>query len=83
MELVQWAKGSQDVCPGCMSSNYGTHPSQPKARPRCFDCGFPLSQSGSGVTLRGENVGPVKAARQTQASKTNSFNPQNIFQHIG
>ncbi|MFJ1700369.1 hypothetical protein ACIOHC_35860 [Streptomyces sp. NPDC088252] len=83
MELVQWAKQSQEACPNCNSSNYGTHPSAPKARARCFDCGFPLSQSGSGVTLRGEDVGPVKAARQTTESKTNSFNAQNIFHHLG
>lgn len=83
MQRVQWAKQRQETCPSCGSTDYGSHPSEPKARPRCFGCGFPISQSGSGVTLKGEIVGPVKASRQTAESLTNSFNPQNIFHRLG
>lgn len=79
---TQWSKHETGNCPGCMSANYHAHPEAPNARPRCYDCGYPITQSGSGVSVQGD-VGAVQAARQTAASKTNSFNPQNIFHHMG
>ena len=80
---TQWAKQAAGNCPSCGGDNFHKHPDAPNARPRCYDCGYPISQSGSGVTLKGNNVGPVKAARQTEASKTNSFNPHQIFDRLG
>jgi hypothetical protein len=34
-------------CPGCGSGNYGG--ATPESRKRCYDCGYPIQQSGSGV----------------------------------
>lgn len=31
---------------------------------RCFDCGYPISQSGSGVSGTGQTDGTVKKATQ-------------------
>lgn len=68
-------------CPGCGSGNYGG--ATPEARPRCYDCGYPLTQSGSGVG-KGIAGGP-QASGPAQASKqvaTGGFNPQTIIGHI-
>lgn len=83
LSRTQWAKQSTGNCPNCGSDNYSAHPSQPNSRPRCYSCGYPITQSGSGVTLKGEAAGPVQPARQTAASKTNNFNPAAIFDRIG
>lgn len=80
---TQWAKHDLGVCPGCGSGNYVSHPDAPGSRPRCYDCGYPISQSGSGVSLKGKNVGPIREARQTPEARTSDFNAQNIFQHLG
>lgn len=80
---TQWSKQATGNCPNCQSGNYHSHPETPNARPRCYDCGYPITQSGTGVTLKGENVGPVQEARQTQASRTNDFNPRAIFDRLG
>ena len=36
-------------CPGCGSGNYGSSAMAPEAKARCYDCGYPVIQSGSGV----------------------------------
>lgn len=82
MGRTQWARENSGPCPGCGSSNYSRHPEQPNARPRCFDCGYPIMQSGSGVVPQGDQAGPVAPARQTLASRTNNFNPHHITQHV-
>lgn len=79
---TQWAKETTGGCPGCGSANYARHPDQPRARPRCFDCGYPISQSGSGLAPQGEKVGPVAPARQTRAASTNNFRPHEIVHHM-
>ncbi|MFE9834063.1 hypothetical protein ACFYP4_02770 [Streptomyces sp. NPDC005551] len=83
MSRTQWAKQQAGSCPSCGGSSYHTHPETPNARPHCYECGYPLTQSGSGITVQGNAVGDVKPARQTAASKTNSFNAKNIFHHLG
>lgn len=70
-------------CPGCGDDSYGGHPEQQQARPRCFACGYPVVQSGSGAAVRGDGGGEIQAARQTEASRTNNFNPQKIVHHMG
>lgn len=63
-------------CPACNSANYG-----PVGAPvinvtsgrtaqvtRCYDCGYPVTQSGSGDTLRGQAGNDVRAARQIARS---------------
>lgn len=65
-------------CPGCNSQNYS---GAENSRPRCYDCGYPLQQTGSG--MKGMSVpmeGPTKAAKQV--STENNFNPQGIIGHI-
>lgn len=79
LDRTQWAKQPTQSCPSCSSSNYMAHPDQPSARARCYDCGYPVTQSGSGLRLRTEASGPVQEARQTAASKTSDFNPKNVF----
>jgi hypothetical protein len=81
MARTQWAQQTTGRCPSCQSSNYAAHPEAPEARARCYDCGYPISQSGTGITLRGDM--PVREARQTRESRTSSFNPKHIFQHLG
>jgi hypothetical protein len=69
-------------CPGCGSGNYGG--ASPESRPRCYDCGYPISQSGSGVGTGiigngGQASGPTQASKQVQPG---GFNPQTIIGHI-
>jgi hypothetical protein len=66
-------------CPGCGSGNYGS--GAPGVRARCYDCGYPITQTGTGMP--GVNVpteGPTQAARQV--STVNNFNPQGIIGKI-
>ncbi len=67
-------------CPGCGSSNYG---GTAESRARCYDCGYPIQQSGSGVgagIVSGKQAqGPTQAAKQVQSG---GFNPQTIIGHI-
>ena len=66
-------------CPNCNSNNYM---SVAGAKLRCYDCGYPLEQSGSRYgSLTGAKVeGTTKAARGNDA--TNNFNPQQIVGRI-
>lgn len=67
-------------CPGCGSGNYG---GTAESRPRCYDCGYPLQQSGSGVgtgiQTGQQSGGPVAPAKQVA---TGGFNPTTIIGHI-
>jgi hypothetical protein len=36
-------------CPSCASANYMRSPQHPNTAKKCFDCGYPLVQSGTGV----------------------------------
>ena len=68
-----------DVCPNCRSANYMT--AQGGAA-RCFDCGYPLEQSGSRYgSLAGAHVeGATKAA--TGNDVVSNWNPQGIIGRI-
>lgn len=48
---------------------------------RCYDCGYPVVQSGSGGGLPSDSSGPATPARQ--AHKGNNFNPTTIVDRIG
>ena len=67
------------VCPNCSSRNYM---SVGGAKLRCYDCGYPIEQSGSRHgSLTGATVeGNVKSARGNDV--TNNFNPQQIIGRI-
>lgn len=73
-------------CPGCRGNNYakiGQQVTASGAVPtyRCYDCGYPLVQSGSG--LGGANSapsqGPTQAAKQVP---TGGWNPTTIVDRI-
>lgn len=67
-------------CPGCGSGNYG---SDGQTKARCYDCGYPLQQSGSGlgkgITSGPTASGPAQPAKQVQAG---GWNPTTIIGHI-
>ena len=68
-------------CPSCGSGNYGS--TTPESKARCYDCGYPVVQSGSGMGTGiqgGGAAGPAQPARQI--STANNFNPQGIIGHI-
>jgi hypothetical protein len=66
-------------CPECGGTNYM---SVQKAAPRCYDCGYPISQSGSRYgSLTGAKVeGSAKSAigNDTQSN----WNPQGIIGRV-
>lgn len=64
------------ICPECNSGNYF---SIANTMPRCYDCGYPVVQSGSGDT--GIGTGPIQAANQV--STANNYNPSQIIGRIG
>lgn len=66
-------------CPDCGSSNYMAIQN---AAPRCFDCGYPLEQSGSRFgNLAGAHV--EGAAKQSLGNDgTSNWNPQGIIGRI-
>lgn len=78
-QLVTRAQSARDNdrCPGCMSGNYmapvGTQ------RKRCYDCGYPIVQAGSGVGGTGQGGAPIAAK---QPSQSGGFNPNIIVDRI-
>ena len=68
-----------DSCPECGGNNYM---SVQKAAPRCYDCGYPISQSGSRYgALTGAKVeGAAKGAIGNDG--TSNWNPQGIIGRI-
>ena len=71
-------------CPECGGPNYakvGVGSSEHGSFDvyRCYDCGYPLQQSGSGAV--NSNSGPATPAQQV--SKANNFNPNQIVGRIG
>jgi len=77
-ERAQSAKQT-DSCPDCGSGNYM---SVSNAAPRCFDCGYPLEQSGSRYgSLAGAHVeGAARGAAGNDP--TSNWNPQGIIGRI-
>lgn len=75
---AQSAKQVQ-TCPECGSNNYM---SVANAAPRCYDCGYPLSQSGSKFgSLTGAKVeGNIKQSLGNDTQ--NNYNPQSIIGRI-
>ena len=68
-------------CPNCRSGNYGSI--DPNIKARCYDCGYPVVQSGSGTPGIGQQATGGKAAQPTrQISTANNYNPQGIIGHI-
>lgn len=78
-ERAQSAKQTQ-MCPECNSANYMA---VQNAAPRCYDCGYPIQQSGSRYgSLTGAHVDG--AAKQASGNNVqNNWNPQQIIGRIG
>lgn len=56
-------------CPACDSPNWFTGAVVGQSpRPHCYDCGYPMVQTGSGMGALGHvaNAGPVRPATQVQ-----------------
>lgn len=72
-------------CPGCGSGNYTKVGSVVTARGQmdsyqCYDCGYPVQQSGSGVGgVASSSSGPARPARQVEGG---GWNPQTIVGRI-
>lgn len=66
-------------CPECGSGNYMA---VANAAPRCYDCGYPIAQSGSRYgALTGANVeGAVQTSRGNDTQS--NWNPQGIIGRI-
>lgn len=77
-ERAQSARQTQS-CPECYSNNYMAVSG---AAPRCYDCGYPIQQSGSKYgMLQGAHVeGSAKQARGNDM--VNNYNPQQIIGRI-
>lgn len=65
-------------CPSCYSENYfkGTA----NSAWRCYDCGYPIQHSTSGVISTTSSNGPAIAARQV--STANNYNPGIIIGRV-
>jgi ribosomal protein S27AE len=77
-QTVKAQSASQTAtCPDCGSGNYMAP--TPQIALRCYDCGYPIQQSGSRFGgLAGAHVeGAAKAA--TGNDTTNNYNPQQII----
>ena len=72
--LAQNKQDSMDRCPGCGSGNYAAPPGSRTHGPRCFDCGYPVMQTTSGMSNTASDGGPSTPARQV--STANNYNPQ-------
>ena len=80
-QLVTKAMSSKktDQCPNCYSGNYfapmGTN------RMRCYDCGYPVMQQGSGAGLPSGQGGAATPAKQV--NQGGGFRPNVIVDRIG
>jgi hypothetical protein len=63
----------QDIgtCPSCGSANYFKVSG---SKPRCYECGYPVRHTTSGMTATSDGT-PARPARQV--STANNYNPQN------
>ena len=77
-EKAQSAKQTA-LCPDCGSNNFM---SVSGAKPRCFDCGYPVEQQGSRYgSLAGAHVeGATRAA--TGNDTVSNWNPQGVIGRI-
>lgn len=67
-----------DRCPGCNSGNYMAP--QGTNLKRCYDCGYPLVQSGTGTGIPTDGAPAVPAKQPAVGS---GFNPQTIVERLG
>jgi len=87
-QLVTKAQSQKTTttCPNCYSGNYmkvGTQSTQSGSFDvmRCYDCGYPKIQAGSGAGMPSGSGGPSTPAKQP--AKGNGFQPSVIVDRIG
>lgn len=81
-QLVSKATSSRltDKCPNCYSGNYFAPMGTQKMR--CYDCGYPVLQQGSGAGLpSGQGGGTATPAKQV--GQGGGFRPNVIVDRIG
>jgi ribosomal protein L37E len=68
-----------ETCPDCGSGNYHGFGG---SKPRCYECGYPMEQSGSkyGSLTGAQVVGDTKSSIGNDP--TNNYNPQGIIGRI-
>jgi hypothetical protein len=76
----------ETMCPNCYSGNYmkvGVQSTQSGSFDvmRCYDCGYPKIQQGSGAGLPSSSSGAATPAKQP--AKGSGFNPTVIVDRIG
>ena len=80
-QLVTKAQSAKkyDHCPNCSSGNYfapaGTQ------RMRCYECGYPVMQGGSGAGMPSGSGTPATPAKQV--GQNGGFNPNIIVDRTG
>lgn len=70
-------------CPECRSGNYFS--GGPSVRARCYDCGYPISQSSSGINTLVRPAGQVSETTYEatkQISTANNYNPTTIVDRV-
>jgi hypothetical protein len=79
-QLVTKATSARQVdrCPGCNSGNYMAP--QGTSLKRCYDCGYPLVQSGTGSGIPTDGA-PARPAKQPAVGS--GFNPNVIVERLG
>lgn len=77
-QLVTRAQSASlsDRCPGCGSGNYMA-PMGTQLK-RCYDCGYPIVQSGTGAGPTGGSSSSGPATPAKQVGQDGGFNPQTI-----
>lgn len=70
------AGAEEDRCPACNSQNYMAAPGSKYKR--CYDCGYPITQSGSGVVSTSSDTSATPAVQVAGGG----FNPKQIVGRI-
>lgn len=81
-QMVSKAQSSRldDRCPGCYSGNYFA-PTGTQLK-RCYDCGYPLVQAGTGTGMPSGSGGSTSTPAK-QVGQGGGFNPNIIVDRIG
>ena len=79
-QVVTKAASARQVerCPGCNSGNYMAP--QGTSLKRCYDCGYPLVQSGTGSGIPTDGAPAIPAKQPAVGS---GFNPTTIVERLG
>ena len=81
-QLISKAVSARNTerCPNCMSNNYMAP--QGTERKRCYDCGYPIVQAGSGAGSTGGSGSGGAPIAAKQPNQSGGFNPTTIIGRI-